>query len=144
MLALLSVFVVDTSAGDGVPLMYLEGEWVSSDYDCPAGVFHKEKVAISISDNDMKAVKTDSEGDNCVPTGSDSFRGSLPSELSMEQALPIVMIVGSPSRPACCTGRAYIVMQDVDNFKICLQPDCSRRGRNWVMNFSRINFVPQL
>jgi hypothetical protein len=143
LLALLSVFVVDTSAGDGVPLMFLEGEWVSSDYDCPAGVFHK-KVAISISDNDMKAVNADSEGDNCVSTGSDSFRGSLPSELSMEQALPIVMILGWPSRPACCTGRAYIVMQDVDNFKICLQSDCSRRGRNWDIGFSRIKFVPQL
>jgi len=143
LLIFLPLFVVDASA-DGIPLMYLEGEWVSSDYTCPSSVARTEKVAISISGNDLKAVKTDSGGDNCVPTGSDTFRGSLPDELVIGKPLPVVIILGVPDRPACCTGRAYIVMQDVDNFKVCLQPDCSQRGWDWAMRFSRINFEPML
>lgn len=141
LLAFLTVFMAGASA-DGIPLMYLEGEWVSSDYTCTSN--HTEKIAISISGNDLKAVKTDSGGDTCVPTGNDTFRGSLPNELSIANSFPVVIVLGWPDRPACCTGRAYIVMQDVDNFKVCLKPDCSQRGWDWVMRFSRINFVPQL
>lgn len=143
LLALFTFFVVDASA-DGIPLMYLEGDWISYEYDCPSGVTRTEKIAISISGNDLKAVKTDSGGDTCVPTGNDTFRGSLPDELSMGKPFPVVIILGVPERPACCTGRAYIVMQDVDNFKVCLQPDCSQRGWDWAMRFSRINFEPML
>ena len=137
-----SIFVVDAFADNGIPLMYLEGEWVSSEYTCTSS--HTEKISISISGNDLKAVKTDSGGDTCVPTGNDTFRGSLPNELSIGNSFPIVVVLGWPDRPACCTGKAYIVMQDTDNFKVCLQPDCSQKGWDWVMNFSRINFVPQL
>lgn len=143
LLAILTVFMADASA-DGIPLMYLEGEWISYEYDCPSGVSRTEKIAISISGNDLKASKTDSGGDNCVPTGSDTFRGSLPSELVIGKPFPVVMILGVPDRPACCTGRAYIVMQDTDNFKVCLQPDCSQQGWDWAMRFSRINFEPML
>ena len=143
-LALLPIIAINASASGGIPLMYLEGDWISHEYDCPSGVPRTEKIAISISDNDIKAVKTDSGGDYCVPTGSDTFRGTLPNELPVEESFPIVVILGVPSRPACCTGRAYIVMQDVDNFKVCLQSDCNQRGQNWSMRFSRINYAPQL
>gem|GEM_PF-4588151 len=136
------IFVVDAFADNSIPLMYLEGDWISYDYECTRS--HTEKIAISITDNHVKALKTDGGGDTCVPTGRDTFRGSLPNELSVGNSFPIVVILGVPSRPACCTGRAYIVMQDVDNFKVCLQPDCNQRGQNWSMHFSRINFVPQL
>lgn len=138
----LSILPVNTLAEEGIPLHYLSGDWVSHDYNCPSGVPRTEKIAISIEGNDIKALKTDSGGDNCVPTGSDTFNGSLPAELPIERSFPIVMVLGVPNRPACCTGRAYLVMVDVDNFKVCLEPDCSRQG--WVMRFSRINFVPQL
>lgn len=141
LLAFLTVLMAGASA-DGIPLIYLEGEWVSSDYTCTSS--HTEKIAISISGNDLKAVKTDGGGDTCVPTGNDTFRGSLPDELSIGNSFPVVVVLGWPDRPACCTGRAYIVMQDTDNFKVCLQPDCSQQGWDWVMNFSRINFAPQL
>ncbi|MBL4661286.1 MAG: hypothetical protein JKY19_13090 [Alcanivoracaceae bacterium] len=132
----------NTLAEEGIPLFYLNGDWISHDYDCPSGVPRTEKITISIEGNDIRALKTDSGGDNCVPTGSDSFNGSLPSELPVERSFPIVMVLGTPSSPACCTGRAYLVMVDVDNFNVCLEPGCSRQG--WVVHFSRINFVPQL
>jgi len=143
LLAFLTVFIAGASA-DGIPLMYLEGEWISYEYDCPSGVSRTEKIAISISGNDLKALKTDSGGDYCVPTGSDTFRGSLPSELVIGKPFPVVIVLGWPDRPACCTGRAYIVMKDTDNFNVCLKSDCSQQGWDWVMSFSRINFVPQL
>jgi hypothetical protein len=133
---------VNTLAEEGIPLYYLSGDWISHDYDCPSGVPRTEKIAISIEGSDIRALKTDSGGDNCVPTGSDTFNGSLPAELPIERSFPIVMVLGMPNRPACCTGKAYLVMVDVDNFNVCLESDCSRQG--WIMRYSRINFVPQL
>ena len=55
--------------------MNLSGLWQSSDYECPAGVKHTERVQITQDGTHISAVKT--LGDDCVPTGHESFTGTV-------------------------------------------------------------------
>jgi len=129
-------------AEDGISLMYLEGDWMSGDYRCTS--LHTEKISISIKNNQVKALKVDSGGDTCVPTNSNTFHGTLPTELSFGRPMSVVVILGSPSRPACCTGKGYLVMLDSDSFNICSDRTCNSGGADWVMRFSRTGVTPGL
>lgn len=53
----------------------LSGQWESSDYECPAGVKHTERVRITQDGTHISAVKT--VGDDCVPAGHESFNGTV-------------------------------------------------------------------
>jgi hypothetical protein len=53
----------------------LTGQWQSSDYECPAGVKHTERLQITQTGTQISAVKT--LGDDCVPTGHESFNGTV-------------------------------------------------------------------
>ncbi len=53
----------------------LSGEWESNDYECPAGVKHTERLRIAQDGTHISAVKT--LGDDCVPTGHESFSGNV-------------------------------------------------------------------
>lgn len=53
----------------------LSGEWESSDYECPAGIKHTERLQITQIETHISATKT--LGDDCVPTGHESFSGTV-------------------------------------------------------------------
>jgi hypothetical protein len=53
----------------------LSGTWVSSDYECPGGTKHTEQLQITQNGAQISAVKT--AGDDCVPTGHESFNGTV-------------------------------------------------------------------
>ncbi len=53
----------------------LSGPWQSSDYECPAGTKHTERLQITQDGTHISAVKT--LGDDCVPTGHESFNGTV-------------------------------------------------------------------
>jgi hypothetical protein len=53
----------------------LSGSWTSSDYECPGGTKHTEQLLITQNGAQISAVKT--AGDDCVPTGHESFHGTV-------------------------------------------------------------------
>lgn len=63
------------AADPASPGVNLSGLWQSSDYECPAGIKHTEGLQITQDGTHISAVKT--LGDDCVPTGHESFNGTV-------------------------------------------------------------------
>lgn len=124
---------------DVLPARYLAGGWVSSDYRCTAN--HTEYVAITVEQGLLDATKTDSGGDRCVPTGSRTFSGRLPEQLTLGQSYAIVFVTGDLRSPACCRSDGYLIVESTDHIRLCDYRDC--KGDQWVLRFRRNDPVPR-
>ncbi|MEM1231364.1 MAG: hypothetical protein AAGI15_12560 [Pseudomonadota bacterium] len=116
---------------------YLAGRWVSEDYRCTSN--HTEYVGIDIRNGLLDATKIDSGGDRCVPTGSRTFSGRLPEQLVVGKSYPVVFVTGVPSQPACCKSEGHIVVDSVDELRLCDNPGC--RGDQWTIHLRRDDAV---
>lgn len=112
-----AIIPTNSFAQDSISLNSLSGDWISEDYECPWGTFRTEGVSITIDGNQINAIKTDSGGDQCVPTGSTTFYGSLPTVLPIGKSFPVTFVAGTPENPACCTEKAYLKFIDIDTFQ---------------------------
>jgi hypothetical protein len=90
----------------------LTGMWQSSDYDCPAGVKHTERLQITQNGTQISAVKT--LGDNCVPTGHESFHGTVTGNSGKVQYWG-----GQPgSQPTLSSTQDNLVIVDANTFTV--------------------------
>src|SRR6478609_6100023 len=63
------------AADPASPGVNLSGLWQSSDYECPAGTKHTERLQITQDGTHISAMKT--LGDDCIQTGHESFSGTV-------------------------------------------------------------------
>jgi hypothetical protein len=88
----------------------LSGPWVSSDYECPGGTKHTERLLITQNGTQISAVKT--AGDDCVPTGHESFRGTVTGNSGKVQ-----FWTGLPGiQPILGADNESLVIQDANTF----------------------------
>jgi len=113
-----AIISTNSFAQDSIPLNSLSGDWISEDYECSWGTFLTEEISITIDGNQIKAIKTDSGGDQCVPTGSITFYGSLPTVLPTGESFPVTFVTGNPENPACCTVKCNLKLIDIDTFQV--------------------------
>jgi hypothetical protein len=116
-----AIISTNSFAQDSIPLDFLSGVWISEDYECSWGTFLTEEITITINGNQINAIKTDSGGDRCVPTGSVTFYGSLPTVLPIGKSFPVTLVTGTPGNPACCSCKGYLKLIDYDKFFIKLK-----------------------
>lgn len=90
----------------------LEGTWEAQGYQCPRGQQHNERIQIEISNQSITAKKIDAGGDTCVPTGSVTFFGTMPSTFSQENRFPLTWVTGTTNRPSCCTSPGDLLIVD--------------------------------
>jgi len=90
----------------------LTGVWECSEYECPVGTKHTERVSISHADEHLIATKI--TGDDCVPAGFETFRGRLPTG-SLIGA--ITWTGGLPREPASSTFPGFLKVIDNDHFQ---------------------------
>jgi hypothetical protein len=91
-------------------IVNLSGPWVSSDYQCPGGTKHTEQLLISQTGSQISAVKT--AGDDCVPTGHESFTGTLTGNPAMMR-----FWTGAPGfQPVLGAPDEKLVIQDANTF----------------------------
>lgn len=126
-------------APDVLSARYLAGSWVSSDYRCTSN--HTEYVQIQVKQSLIDATKTDSGGDRCVPTGSRTFSGRLPEQLTIGASYAVVFVTGVPSNPACCRADGYMVLDSTDHFRLCDYQGC--KGDQWPLRFRRNDPIPR-
>ena len=93
------------------PVLDLSGIWESSDYQCPFGTFHREKISIQHTNNRLVARKI--TGDPCVPAGDITFEGSF-----SEDTNSLLMTVGLPPEPSSGQIPVQIRMIDHNSFHI--------------------------
>ena len=89
----------------------LTGIWESSDYQCPFGTFHTEKISIQHTNNNLVARKI--TGDPCVPAGDITFEGSF-----SEDTNSLLMTVGLPPEPSSGKIPVQISLIDHNSFHI--------------------------
>jgi hypothetical protein len=88
----------------------LSGPWVSSDYQCPGGTKHNEQLLITQNGSLISAVKT--AGDDCVPTGHESFTGTVTGNSGMMR-----FWTGAPGvQPFLGAANEELVIQDANTF----------------------------
>jgi uncharacterized protein YgiM (DUF1202 family) len=88
----------------------LSGPWVSSDYQCPGGTKHNEQLLITQNGSQISAVKT--AGDDCVPTGHESFTGTVTGNSGMMR-----FWTGAPGvQPFLGAANEKLVIQDANTF----------------------------
>jgi hypothetical protein len=84
--------------------------WVSSDYQCPGGTKHNEQLLITQNGSLISAVKT--AGDDCVPTGHESFTGTVTGNSGMMR-----FWTGAPGvQPFLGAANEELVIQDANTF----------------------------
>ena len=93
------------------PVLDLSGIWESSDYQCPFGTFHTEKISIQHTNNHLVARKI--TGDPCVPAGDITFEGSF-----SEDTNSLLMTVGLPPEPSSGKIPVQISLIDHNSFHI--------------------------
>jgi len=93
------------------PVLDLSGIWESSDYQCPFGTFHTEKISIQHTNNHLVARKI--TGDPCVPAGDITFEGTF-----SEETNSLLMTVGSPPEPSSAKIPVQITLIDQNSFHI--------------------------
>lgn len=110
MRATLPVVLISTALlGCNVPAGNLSGEWIGENYQCPdANTLHREKIRVTEADGAIEAVKI--TGDECVPAGQVSFKGSR-EKLSC--------IIGLPGKPANGEVAGAIKIVNADTFEAC-------------------------
>jgi hypothetical protein len=90
----------------------LSGEWESSDYECPAGIKHSERLRITQDGTRISAVKT--AGDDCVPTGHESFSGTVVGTSGM-----VRLWTATPGgQPTLGADNVNLVIQDANTFSL--------------------------
>ena len=96
-------------AGPGVNL---SGLWQSSDYECPAGIKHTERLQITQDGTHISAVKT--LGDDCVPTGHESFNGTVTGNSGKVRSW-----LGSPGyQPILSPSEEDLAIRDANTFTV--------------------------
>lgn len=86
----------------------LSGEWVGENYQCPVGTLHREKIKVTDTGAAIEAIKLG--GDDCVPAGQVTFKGSR-EKLSC--------IVGLPGNPASGEVAGSIKVVSANSFEAC-------------------------
>ena len=76
---------------------YFEGNWLMYGYGCDGKEPKVEKMKAHYEGNTVVAIKT--LGDNCVTTGTETFRGPVTYPLKVGKNIAITYVVGSVSRP---------------------------------------------
>lgn len=92
------------------------GTWIAKGYQCPFGTNHTEKIDIIVNGNSLTATKIDSGGDMCVPSGSRTFFGSIPSNVSKGSSFSVTFVAGNPDNPASSTTRGQLRIIDANTF----------------------------
>jgi hypothetical protein len=91
-----------------------QGTWNAEGYQCPFGTYHKEVISMQVSGSSLVATKVDGAGDKCVPTGSRTFSGSIPNNVSKGSPFPINYVVGHPNNPASGTAPGNLKIVDAN------------------------------
>lgn len=86
----------------------LSGMWLGTNYQCPIGVVHEERVSIAADGESLTATKID--GDDCVAAGSVTFYGTPSS---------IRCVTGIPGEPEPGEYAGSIEQVDSDRFTAC-------------------------
>ena len=95
----------------------LSGTWVAEGYDCPPDFNAAELIEIEISGDDLLANKT--VGDECVPTGMDTLRATLPDEVRVGMTLDTESQVSTGSSFEWVDSEVEII--SVDEFIVPLE-----------------------
>jgi len=105
----------------------LSGDWESSDYECPANVKHTERVRITQEGAHISAVKTD--GDDCVPTGHESFNGTV-----VGKSGTVRYWTATPGgQPTLGPADVNLTVQDANTFTLSCSPTLFTRNCNLKM-----------
>lgn len=100
------------AADPASPGVNLSGSWQTSDYECPTGVKHTERLQITQDGTHISAVKT--LGDNCIPTGHESFSGTVTGNSGKVQSW-----LGAPGyQPVLSSSDEDLVILDANTFKV--------------------------
>jgi hypothetical protein len=92
------------------------GTWIANGYECPRGTKHTEKINITVNGNSLVATKIESRGDRCVPSGSRTFFGSIPSNVSRGSSFSVTFVGGYPNNPASSTNPDRLTIIDANTF----------------------------
>jgi hypothetical protein len=76
---------------------YFEGNWLMYGYGCDGKEPKVEKMKAHMEGNVMVAIKT--LGDNCVTTGTETFRGTVALPLEIGKNIAITYVVGNARKP---------------------------------------------
>ncbi|WP_103670501.1 Cyclin D1-binding domain-containing protein [Pseudanabaena sp. BC1403] len=89
------------------------GNWIGEGYGCERGGL-SERVRINIDGNSLTATKI--TGDNCVPSGNVTFRGTIPNSVSKGSSFPVTWTIGTPDRPASGSTSQPLTILDANSF----------------------------
>jgi hypothetical protein len=82
----------------------LTGEWIGTGYRCTADT-DIERVKIVHEGSNIIATKI--TGDQCVPAGSTTFKGSFDNKTKVGN---ITFTTGNPTQPSCCTAQGTLLL----------------------------------
>jgi hypothetical protein len=104
----------------------LSGEWETSDYECPVGVKHTERLRITQDSTRVSAVKT--LGDDCVPTGHESFNGTV----NVTGTFGTVRLwTAPPGGQPTLVDNVNLVSQDANTFSLSCPATLFSQGCNY-------------
>merc|ERR1712151_957833 len=93
---------------------YFESEWLMHGYGCDVKEPKVEKCRCKTVGKEVICTKT--LGDNCVPTGKETFRFVKPAVIKTAVNIDLTYLVGSPAKPASGHWRNKFVIDDINNF----------------------------
>jgi len=93
---------------------YFESEWEMYGYGCDGKEPKVEKCRCKTTGKEVICTKT--LGDNCVPTGKETFRFEKPALIQTAVNIKLTYLVGSPAKPASGHWRNKFVIDDINNF----------------------------
>jgi hypothetical protein len=93
------------------------GRWIAEGYECPQGTYFTEEVSIVVDGDSLVATKVDSRGDRCVPSGSRTFYGEIPHNISRGSSFEVTVVLGSPDNPASSTAPSQLTIVDANTFR---------------------------
>jgi hypothetical protein len=100
------------TADPASPGVNLSGLWQSSDYECPGGTKHTERLQITQDGTHVSAVKT--VGDDCIQTGHESFSGTVTGNSGKVRSW-----LGAPGhQPILASGDDNLVILDANTFTV--------------------------
>ena len=108
---------------------YFLGTWDCDGYSCQGRGNIHEDVEITYDGDQgdkINAVKSNSNGDNCVTQGHTTFFGQLPDYLDPENFITVKFWVGNPRSPNASTVQSYCQIKDKNNFA-CSEIHCRRK-----------------
>jgi hypothetical protein len=69
---------------------------------------------MQVSGSSLVATKANGDGDRCVPTGSRTFSGLIPNNVSKGSSFSITYVVGNPNNPASGTASGQLTIVDAN------------------------------